>query len=360
MIRRTTHSDILEHLRSRIVRSAWRPGQRLPTRAQLQMQFGASMTTVQRALVRLEKEGFVNPRGTQGTFVSDTPPHLHRYALVFPRRGGTIGDLFYTALERAAAPLAAERRLTLELYRDVHSDADSEELHRLTYDVKAHRLAGLIFASHPSLEEHSPLVETLGIPRVAVMWSQTYADIPALYPDLDDFTRKAVAELARQGRRRVAVIAYAGVTEHHVAFAQRQIQQAGMVTQPFWFLGLEMTANSPRWLRQATQLMLAGDPQHRPDGLIIMDDNLVPHVIDGVRLLDRRVPEELGIVAHANFPDLSVLPLPVTRIGFDAGELIEQCLNLLQLQRQGQTPPRLTLLPARSACAAATAPEDPS
>src|SRR5215471_1824603 len=72
-------------LRSNITSGEWRPGQQLPTRPELLSTFDAGMATVQRALDRLMTDGFIETTN-RGTFVSSHPPHLYRYAIVFPAR----------------------------------------------------------------------------------------------------------------------------------------------------------------------------------------------------------------------------------------------------------------------------------
>src|SRR5947207_12682088 len=78
----TKHRMIGETLRGEIVAGRFPPGARLPTRRQLTERFAAGPMSVQRALDRLARDGFVVAEGRRGTFVSPQPPHLNHYALV--------------------------------------------------------------------------------------------------------------------------------------------------------------------------------------------------------------------------------------------------------------------------------------
>ena len=82
--RSAKHDGILEHIRNLIVSGELRPGEQVPVRISIEQQFQASSVTVQRVFDRLSKEGFVSIRGPEGTFVASHPPHLNRYAVVFP------------------------------------------------------------------------------------------------------------------------------------------------------------------------------------------------------------------------------------------------------------------------------------
>src|SRR6185295_4558565 len=77
-------SNVLDLLRHEIVGKQLAPGTRLPPRRQWEGRLGVSGITVQWALERLAQDGLIEARGRHGTFVTDRPPHLYRYALVFP------------------------------------------------------------------------------------------------------------------------------------------------------------------------------------------------------------------------------------------------------------------------------------
>src|SRR5690242_16268161 len=97
----TKHRLILNQMRDQILSGHLKPGERLPTRRQIEQQFAAGPVTVQRALDRLARDGFVVAQGRRGTFVAQRPPHLSQYALVFP--SPTVkSSLLYGALVQAA------------------------------------------------------------------------------------------------------------------------------------------------------------------------------------------------------------------------------------------------------------------
>ncbi len=70
----TTKTSIADSLRRGIVGGEFPSGSRLPNRRQLAERFGASSVTVQRAMERLVRDGFVYADGPNGTFVTPHPP----------------------------------------------------------------------------------------------------------------------------------------------------------------------------------------------------------------------------------------------------------------------------------------------
>jgi GntR family transcriptional regulator len=72
------HFLIKRQLASAIEHGLWKVGQRLPSEATLQREFGASRGTVRRALYDLEIEGYISRTAGKGTFVQRTTPRLDK------------------------------------------------------------------------------------------------------------------------------------------------------------------------------------------------------------------------------------------------------------------------------------------
>jgi hypothetical protein len=57
------------------------------------------------------------------------------------------------------------------------------------------------------------------------------------------------------------------------------------------------------------------------------------------------VPDDLEVVAHANFPLDKRLALPAWRLGLDNRCAMTTALSLLEQQQRGETPPLVTCMP---------------
>ena len=66
------HQQVHRALRREIQAGQWKPGDRLPSEAELVQRFGASRITVGRAVRDLQREGLVERRAGSGTFVTRT------------------------------------------------------------------------------------------------------------------------------------------------------------------------------------------------------------------------------------------------------------------------------------------------
>jgi DNA-binding LacI/PurR family transcriptional regulator len=89
-----------------------------------------------------------------------------------------------------------------------------------------------------------------------------------------------------------------------------------------------------------------GGQSERPDALLILDDNLVEHATAGLIAAGVRVPEDLDVVAHCNFPWPTPSVLPLTRIGFNNTEVVRHCVDLIDAMCAGQTVPAITEIAA--------------
>src|SRR5262249_2641867 len=153
----------------RIVRGDLRPGGRLPTQVQLVEQFGVSGVTVQRALDRLLREGFIQTRGRLGTFVADRPPHLSHYAMVFPPTPPSYINLhsrYYDMLESQAFRIQRNGERKVSILHGLSGSHDEEASRQLSGDLRTHRLAGVMFVNPESMEDMT-LLEDPDICRVA-------------------------------------------------------------------------------------------------------------------------------------------------------------------------------------------------
>lgn len=121
--------DVYGQILARITTSEFKPGEKLPSEAELSLAFGVSRPIVRQALLRLRSDGLVRAQRGVGTFVSTQPSgrlieladvkDLSRMLRAFEPR---------IALEQTSARLAAQRRTR-------------EDLDRISDSIKALRAA---------------------------------------------------------------------------------------------------------------------------------------------------------------------------------------------------------------------------
>jgi GntR family transcriptional regulator len=112
-------------------------GDRVPTEAELQRQYGVSRATAQRALNELSQAGLVERRRRLGTFVSGTVRQENMVKLVDPRHTGPLIPGRHE-LHSAGVVLAREAVVDLSL---LAPDTPVVQMVRLKFDVEGEPLA---------------------------------------------------------------------------------------------------------------------------------------------------------------------------------------------------------------------------
>jgi DNA-binding LacI/PurR family transcriptional regulator len=336
---------ILKLLRTQIASGRYQPGQRIPTRDDLEIEYSAGRVTIQRVMDDLMKEGFVESRGRAGTVVVDRPPHLAHYGLVFPFRPTHVSwTQFFTTLVHQARQVESlgEERFPI-YYEEATLKPSKDGFHQLRSDSESHRLAGLIFAASPHDLRGLGFIEKPPLPCVMIGTPDRHLHIPTIQFDGESFTRMALDHLLSQSRRKIALIGAGHPRDQYAGFKQA-LADRSMWTRDYWLQTGPI--GHPAVTKGIAHLLFHANQHERPDGLIIGDDNLVPSMILGLLDVGIRVPEDLSVVAHCNFPWPTPSLLPVKHLGYDSRQLLQLLMESIDLQIQGGTPPPVTMLPA--------------
>jgi DNA-binding LacI/PurR family transcriptional regulator len=148
--------------------------------------------------------------------------------------------------------------------------------------------------------------------------------------------------MAKLGRQKVAVLTSTPV------YAATHARLRGTLADrlpgvPDYWLGVvppDVPEASEHWVR----LLFLPDLRERPDGLLILDDNLVEPACAGLGKAGIVIGEDLEVAAFCNFP-LEEEPDPsLRRMGFDLRYVLDVCISLLKAQQEGRRTPPLTTI----------------
>ncbi len=344
---KTLPRQIAKRLRQDIVSGRLAPGTRLPNRGELAKHYDASLVTVQAAVKYLIEEGFVDVGARMhGSFVAERPPHLHHYKLLFPYDPSHRGE-FWRVLRDQAASIAEASEREFSFFYGLGGHRDIESYRELVEDVRSERVAGLIFASGALEFKGTPILDQPGIPRVALAAEYELPGMPRMHVDHASFFARALDALVAQGRRRIAVLYGSSPNDSNSEVEKAclaAMTERGLPVNPVWLQFADTF--SPLSARRCLHLMLQRPVKDRPDGLILADDNFIPSAIQGILESGVQVPEELAVVALANFPVGIAAAVPVTRIGFDHKAMLETLAGWIDKLRDGGQPPKFQTVPA--------------
>ncbi|HEX3133475.1 MAG TPA: substrate-binding domain-containing protein, partial [Planctomycetota bacterium] len=220
----------------------------------------------------------------------------------------------------------------------INQQQDSAGHCQLCRDAAEGGLAGVVFLHAPHYLVGSPVL-TQTLPRVVIAGRRR--DVVPFRASAIEFAtidplEEIVRRFAADGRSRIA-----GITSPNAGFLERcrpLLRQLKMDTRPEWWLGLPVAPSVAPCAHDVARLLLSAPAKERPDCLIISDDNLVPHAIAGVLATGVKVPRDLAIAAHANFPVPTPASVPCLRYGVDMEEMLTAAISEVQRLAAGGAP----------------------
>ncbi len=338
---------LIDDLRGKIVNGTYAPGERLPSVRALEKQYKASRATIQRVLDSVKEDGFIQTRVGSGTRVVAHPPHLCRYGIVMPgHRRGTDWTNYYETLHQSAEDvLGKPTGASVVLHDGINGPLVNRAYAELLRDVECQRCAGLIFAVPPFMLADSPVLTTTGMPRVVVGLPEVWQGCSSVSPDARALERRALRHFRDAGCRRLAVIIPATPSLKFKERWQHFRKLAGrneLTLHEHWLQGVDL--HTPDWTRNVARLLFHDGRDERPDALLVLDDNLIQAVTDGVEAAGVKTAGDLLIISHANFPNLPKTALPVTWLGFDITQLMREAKRLIDAQRTENAAPEVVKL----------------
>lgn len=343
-------SGIAQDIRRRIMSGEYPPGAQLPSVARLQERYGVTPLTVRRAVGYLSEHGFLFTKARAGIYVSPDPPCLSNFGFVRPFLSAP--SQFVTAVENelrmlcdaGLSPSGIRRRFSV--FEEVDCSSQQAEHHHreLVSAVEGGTVAGLFFYRAPYRFSGTAVLRNPTMPRVTMGEEPMPGMIVVSL--LPGFYGHCLKYLAARGRRRVAIITIANREDGFVQERITEVRAHGLTTHRRWVQGV--SPDVLRWATNVAELLLDSGGANRPDAIIIDDDNLVPAATAGIAAAGVRVPDDLDVVAHTNFPWPTPSAVPVARLGTDVRRLIRAVVNLIERQRAGKDVPDIVELPTCS------------
>ena len=331
-------------IRRDIRNGIYAPGEKLPPRTELEQEYASSTVTVQKAFDKLKEDGYIYSDGPKGTFVAKNPPCFSNYAIVFPHHLKEYDEKvsFYGELKELSQSIK-KSDCYFTIYTGLNGHVDELDYVRLCDDVKADRLAGIIFATDPSLIQETPLFKKIinnkYLPKVAFMGRPVYPEIPTI-KQVDQIT-KIFDFLEKNKVERLAVITYQQDVVDHNHFSTYheeeifRLAKARNIDLPKYNFQVRHPALAVR-TRDLSHLLLKGEAKDRPQALWIANDSLVEGATKGIVDAGLKVPEDLIVISHCNFPKKSKSFVNTYWYGLDVNDFINLALDILNRQTRGK------------------------
>lgn len=320
------HEQIFHVIREEIELGALEPGAPLASEAQLCERFEVSRGPVRKALAELQRRGLVSRHPGKGSFVNGAS-----------RLGEPVSK--DTEVKQIVVLLNAigfnpAHFLVYEIVEGVQQAVESiGENYRLSFQfyggggpLQPHAIAdchGLMVApfTDEGVREFEQLGARLQVPMVSVYNKLGLSGAAQFHVDHAAGAYDATELLVRYGHRRISLIAEPSISPGpaHVGREQGFKQVIDAFGLPAELASIARVGSDPLVRRGNIEKLLRRPD--RPTALVVAGGVLTPFVLDAVRQVGLRVPEDLSIIAFddtpeaaMNEPRLSIVKIPLNRM----------------------------------------------
>jgi GntR family transcriptional regulator, arabinose operon transcriptional repressor len=312
------YREIFEKIQEDIISGQCKPGQRLPSEAELVRRHKVSRMTVFRAMQELQSMGFVTRRVGSGTYVSQTgTSESHIFGLLIPELGQT--EIFEAICKgMMEAPQATHHSL---LWGNAASEENEKEkmAEQLCHYYISKKVSGVFFApvefSPSRSEANHRIVAALDKARIAVV---------LLDRCLEPYPRRSKYDLVGIDNRRTGYAA----TEHLVQAGAKRIsffaRPDSAPTVDARVAGyreaLQSLSKRPEWVSinwgDASDVKFVKGvlKKDRPDAFICANDYTAGHLMHTLLSIGYRIPDDVRIVGIDDVKYARLLPVPLTTL----------------------------------------------
>ena len=317
-----------DYVVGKIVAGHWRPGQRIPCDADLCSRLSVSPATISKVMGSLVSQGFVERKQRWGTYVANHVGAKRVAILTCSENLSSPAGYFYDQLLRQCeAHVTGSGYKSLPTITRGHLEADLRSSMRFLDAPVSSEMIGLLFFGTElgSLREEC---KARAVPTVGIGSALAFDDVSSVVLDYqfmiqhgmkllddqgyDDYVLMQVRrpEVGLDGGMKLARLIYDSGVEHE---------------QMEW---LPWPGYDYRGVYESFKAFLSRP--NRPRAIFFLDDAVCDIALRVISEFGIRVPEELGIITHANSGRHFHFPVPMTRLEFDAAEAVGAAWYMLE------------------------------
>lgn len=307
---------IYEDLIAAIKSGTFRPGDRLPSEAELCTRYQTSRITVAKAVNELQAKGLVSRRAGSGTHV--LPPALatgHVFGLLIPDLGRT--EIFEPICHgMMQSPLSKPHSLLWGHSMGEAAEQEKQAEH-LCHQYVAQKVSGVFFAPL----EYTPSKDAVN-QRIVSAFDRAGIQVVLLDRCFAPYSMRSKYDLVGIDNRRAGFLITQHLLHHgakRVAFVTKPLSASTVVARIAGYREAVVSHGDP--LRE--DLVRRGDPDDpaflqkllnecRPDAIVCANDFTAARVMSGLAAKGIRVPEQVRIVGIDDVKYAALLPVPLT------------------------------------------------
>lgn len=314
-------------------------GDQLPVEKELALEYKVSLITVKGALNILRKEGVISSCRGKGTFVERLRPAHHTGVLIDFDYESKGFNPYYVKLIHEISSGLDNAGITFRIYKG--SLKAGVKPTRLTCqaflrDLEKGTLGGVIVVDADPTTGWLSVLEEQGVPVLGM--SSEFEN--AVVWNVSGCIDYSVRRLIDLGCQRIAAVGWEGFRgENHKPrdYYRKVLRNYGLPSHAHWFVSdLHPSRNGAGW-EEFREIWTSS--REKPDGLLVLDGELLPDVYDAVKALKIRLPRDLKIISqqvgnpkYNQLPEIEYYRQPPAAV---ARELVESYQALLKGERTG-------------------------
>lgn len=351
------HQIVFDYLHSSIQSGAYRPGDRLPSEAELGTMFSASRITVAKAVLELQRMNLVSRRPGAGTHVQARQlADGHTFGLLIPELGLTeIFEPICHGMMRS--PFARPDALIWGNASGAGISGSrreaAEEAENMAQHFIEQKVSGIFFAPLELIPDKDSgnrrvmrMLERAKIP--VVLLDRCYLPYPERsahdlvgidnrrtgYMATEHLIRLGVTRLVFFGEEHSAPTVDARITGFHEALRRHGIR---LDVDPVW-----------RGSAQDQEFVQRMLDTSQPEGVVCANDVTAARLMQSLLAQGHRIPEEIRIVGIDDVKYASLLTVPLTTMHQNCGAIgVIAMATMLERLAHPELPTRDILLPTR-------------
>jgi DNA-binding LacI/PurR family transcriptional regulator len=350
--RLSKHRRLFEHLLASIQSGDLKPGDRLPSEAELGKLFDASRITVAKAVHDLQRMGLVTRRPGAGTHVmAENQPSGRTFGLLIPELGLT--EIFEPICNGMMRTHFARPDALLWGNSSISEPDSAKAAEQMVQSFISQRVAGVFFAPLELTADKDAANRRIAraLDRVQIpfiLLDRCYMRYPERsHHDLVGVDNRragyiAAGHLLDLGVRRLAFLGEelaANTVDARVTGFHEALRTYGVKPdwEPIW-------RGSPQDESFVRRLL----DESRPEGIVCANDLTAARLMQTLLSLDVKIPEQIRIVGMDDVRYASLLPVPLTTIHQDcAGIGAVAMATMLERLEHPELPIRDVLVPVR-------------
>jgi DNA-binding LacI/PurR family transcriptional regulator len=346
------YQEIIKKLQDDVSSGKYKPGQRLPSEAELVRRYGVSRMTVFRAMQELQHQGLIVRRVGSGSYVStQRPTNEHVFGLLIPELGET--EIFEAICKGIMdAPQASRHAL---LWGNTASSQSTKEqaAEQLCRHYIERKVSGVFFAplefSPERYQANQRIVSALRKASIPVVLldrclepypHRSFFDLVGI--DNRRAAYLATAHLIRSGAKRIAFFARphsASTVDARIAgYREALFDSDARNLKPMLCMG---DATDTTFVKECLK-------KHQPDAFLCANDHTAGNLMHTLLTMGKRIPEEIKLMGFDDVKYSKLLPVPLTTQHQPCRHIGQVALSvMLDRMQTPDLPPRDVLLDCR-------------